>query len=94
MVSAEFLEPQLDMGEIRMKLMDYINVWDKVTIEKRPNDYYRVYGDKAQELRIAVGEKATILWFSVSNGGLFGSGSFLAVDENGEVIGEILCLRE
>lgn len=77
-----------------MKLMDYINMWDKVTIEKLPNDYHRVYGDKAQELRTAVGEKATILWFGVSNGGLFGSGSFLAVDETGEVVGQILCLIE
>jgi hypothetical protein len=77
-----------------MKLMDYINVWNNVTIEKRPNDNHRVYGDKARELRAIVGDKPTILWLSGSNGGLFGSGSFLAVDETGEVIGEILCLIE
>lgn len=77
-----------------MQLMDLINQWDKVTIEKRSEDNFRVYADKARELRAIVGDKSTIVWLSGSNGGFFGSGSFLALDETGEVVGEILCLIE
>lgn len=77
-----------------MKLMDLINQWDKVTIQKLRNDDFQVYAEKSRELRAIVGDKPTIIWFSGSNGGFFGSGSFLALDETGEVVGEINCLIE
>jgi len=77
-----------------MKLIDLINQWQKVTIQKRDKDDFAVYADQARELRAIVGDKPTIVWFSGSNGGLFGSGSFIALDETGEVVGEILCLIE
>ena len=77
-----------------MKLMDLINQWDKVTIQKLRNDDFQVYAEKSRELRAIVGDKPTIIWFSGSNGGFFGSGSFLALDETGEVVGEITCLIE
>jgi hypothetical protein len=78
-----------------MKLIDYIKIWDVVTIQKRKNDdFFPVYYKQAEELRAAVGDKPTIVWFSGSNGGFFGSGSFLAIDDNGEIIAEICCLVE
>lgn len=69
-----------------MTIFDMIKEWDDVTIEKRPNDAFRLYSDRAEELRAVVGSNATIVWLSGSNGPLFGSGSFVAIDESGEVI--------
>lgn len=77
-----------------MKLIDFIKAWDRVTIEKRKNDDFPVYYKQAEELRAAVGNGPTIVWFSGSNGPFFGSGSFLAIDDTDEVIAEICCLIE
>ena len=75
-------------------LLDYIQLWDKVEIEKWRDGDLCVYTEAAQELRNVVGDKATIVWFSGSNGPLFGFGSFFAIDDNNEVIAERCCLIE
>jgi hypothetical protein len=77
-----------------MTLLDYIKVWNKVRIEKWRDGDLHVYEEAAQELRNVVGDKPTIVWFSGSNGPLFGFGSFFAIDADNEVIAERCCLVE
>ena len=77
-----------------MNLIDYINAWDVVTIKKQKNDNFKIYDEEAKQLRAIVGDKPTILWLSISNGPLFGSASFVAIDDSGKVLAEINVLVE
>lgn len=70
-----------------MTLFDMIKDWRRVSIEKMPDDevieFHRYIVERMRE---KVGPDAVILSFSGAEGGLFGIGIIVALNQSGDII--------
>jgi hypothetical protein len=70
-----------------MTLFDMIKDWRRVLIEKMPDDeVIEFHRDIVERMREKVGPDAIILSFSGTEGGLFGVGIMIALNQSGDII--------
>ena len=83
----EFLELLLGIAEANMTLFDMIKDWRRVLIEKKPDDeVIEFHRDIVERMREKVGPDVVILSFSGAEGGLFGVGIIVALNQSGDII--------
>jgi hypothetical protein len=70
-----------------MTLFDMIKDWRRVLIEKKPDDeVIEFHRDIVERMREKVGPDVVILSFSGAEGGLFGVGIIVALNQSGDII--------